>query len=208
MWLDNRAYLVNSREEIIRFGPWDVDVEGTPDVSTRVFLQAKDTDPASFVEVSFIDLRQGLGPAARFSQPAARTLSEGLAGRSVLDCARDCGGYLLLAKELGAGDCFAFGIRKHWINQARFRAKYRGEPSDGIRLEVCNLPEHELQPFYITLFNGRFYYFPDPITGLKIAADLTKELIIVTSATRNGFPDGMLAIDEEGPEERCPESTV
>ena len=51
-------------------------------------------------------------------------------------------------------------------------------PGEDIRFEVCDLyalPELDLPSFDITLFNGIFYHLPEPVTGLKIAADLTKE---------------------------------
>jgi tRNA (mo5U34)-methyltransferase len=126
---------------------------------------------------------------------------DGLAGRTVLDCACNCGAYLFWAKDLGAGDCFGFDVRKHWIDQARFLVANRTWPTDGIHFGVCDLydlPKLELKPFDVTMFMGLFYHLCDPIAGLKIAADLTEELIIVNTAARNGFPNGMLAIDEEG----------
>jgi SAM-dependent methyltransferase len=160
--------------------------------------------PASFGEVSFIDPRQGWDPRQGLHTLLREIYPEGLAGRSVLDCACNCGAYLFWAKELGAGECFGFDVREHWINQARFLAENRTRPSDGICFEVCDLydlPKRKLPPFDITLFQGIFYHLPDPITGLKIAADLTKELIVINTATRNNLPDGMLAIDNEGREE-------
>jgi tRNA (mo5U34)-methyltransferase len=120
----------------------------------------------------------------------------------VLDCACNCGGYSFWAKEFGASECFGFDVRQHWIDQARFLAENRTLPSDGISFEVCDLydlPKLELEPFDVTIFKGIFYHLPDPITGLKIAADLTKELLILETATKDGLPDGMLAVDKESP---------
>jgi hypothetical protein len=43
------------REEIIRLGPWHLDVRVTPEISTRVFLEAPaGTYSSSFGDVSFI----------------------------------------------------------------------------------------------------------------------------------------------------------
>ena len=183
------------RTEIIRLGPWHLDVQVTPEISTRVFLEApKETYPSSFGTISFLNPRQS------FYALLHKIYPEGLAGRSFLDCACNCGAYSFWAKELGASQCFGFDVRKHWIDQAHFLAVHRTWPSDGIRFEVCdlyNLPQLGLQPFDITIFKGIFYHLPDPITGLKITADLTKELIILNTATRNGLPDGMLAVSEE-----------
>jgi SAM-dependent methyltransferase len=183
------------REEIIRLGPWHLDVEVTPEISTRVSQEAPSgTYPEELGEVSMPELYKP------FMAKLRRLYQNGLEGRTMLDCGCNCGGYLFWAKEYGAGDCFGFDVREHWIRQARFLVEHRTGPSDGIHFEVCDLydlPKRGLEPADITLFNGLFYHLPDPITGLKIAADLTNELIIVSTATRDGLPDGLLAADEE-----------
>ncbi len=107
----------------------------------------------------------------------------GLAGRSLLDCACNAGGYVFAAKQLGAGRCFGFDVREHWIDQARFLE--RRLPSDGVefaQLDLLALRERKLQPFDVTLFFGLFYHLPDPVAGLRIAADLTSELLILNTA--------------------------
>jgi tRNA (mo5U34)-methyltransferase len=185
------------RAEVIRLGPWHLDVEINPELSTRAFLDApKGTyDRSVFGHVTFRSAREG------FVNRMARLYPDGLQGRSVLDCACNCGAYLFWAKELGAGDCFGFDVRSHWIEQARFLARHRSGPGDDIRFEVrdlYDLPDLGLDAFDITLFNGILYHLPDPIHGLKVAADLTKELLVVNSATRTDLPDGMLVAAEEG----------
>ena len=144
--------------------------------------------------VRFVNARQN------FANLLQRIYTEGLGNRSFLDCACNCGGYSFWAKNLGAGRCFGFDIRQHWIDQAQFLAEHRIMPSDNIRFERCDLydlPKLGLDTFDITLFNGIFYHLPDPISGLKIAADLTNELLIITTAARNDLPDGMLAVSHE-----------
>jgi SAM-dependent methyltransferase len=173
------------REEIIRLGPWSLDVQVSPEVSTRVALDAPPgTYPASFGKIHFGS------PRSAFRSLLARLYPSGLDGRSVLDCACNCGGFSFWAKEFGAGRCYGFDVRKHWINQANFLLANRTEASDGIRFEVGDL-------YDITIFKGIFYHLPDPISGLRVAADLTRELILVNTATRNGIPDGMLVLSEE-----------
>ena len=44
------------------------------------------------------------------------------------------------------------------------------------------MPERKLQPFDYTFFSGIFYHLPDPIHGLKIAADMTTDIIVVNTA--------------------------
>jgi tRNA (mo5U34)-methyltransferase len=186
------------RNEIIRLGPWHYDVQVTPDVSTRISLDASPgTYPKSFGPVGFLD------PRDCFQGELLRLYPAGLEGRTVLDCACNCGGYLFWAKEVGAGACFGFDAREHWINQARFLREHRVGPTDELSFEVCDLydvPRLNLEPFDITLFQGIFYHLPDPIEGLKIAADLTKQLLIIGTATQGGMPDGCLFAAEENPE--------
>lgn len=181
------------RDEIIQLGPWHLDVEVVPGLNTSVFREAPPETYATFGDVSFI------APRAGFHALLSNLYPDGLQGRRVLDCACNCGGYLFWAKELGAGECFGFDVRQHWIDQARFLNEHR-KVAD-IRFEVADLydiPKLGLAPFDITIFKGIFYHLPDPVTGLKIAADLARELILVNTATRNGLPDGMLAVSQEG----------
>lgn len=64
--------------------------------------------------------------------------------------------------------------------------------------DLYDLPKLDLEPFDVTLFSGIFYHLPDPITGLKVAADLTREVLILDTSVRMGQPDGMLAVGYEG----------
>jgi tRNA (mo5U34)-methyltransferase len=133
-----------------------------------------------------------------------RIYPEGLAGRSYLDCACNGGGLVLWAREMGAGRCFGFDVREHWIRQAHFLSRHRDElKSDDVIFEACDLydvPSRGLAPFDLTFFGGLFYHLPDPIAGLKIAADLTKEVLVVNTATWNGAPDGLLYQAQESEE--------
>jgi SAM-dependent methyltransferase len=98
----------------------------------------------------------------RVVQPAygMRTLVEdvfpgGLAGRSVLDCACNAGGYLFEAVRHGAGRALGFDVRAHWIAQAQFLARHL--PSEHVEfqtLDLASLPALRLQPFDVTLFQG------------------------------------------------------
>jgi tRNA (mo5U34)-methyltransferase len=192
------------KEEIIRLGPWHHEVAVTPEVSTRAYLDAPegyypDSGPKDPRRVTLIDDREGWLRMLEMIYP------EGLRGRSFLDCACNCGAYGFFAKEGGAGRCFGFDVREHWIDQARFLQHNRtAGPTDEVGFEVMDLydlPKAGLEPFDITLYKGIFYHLPDPITGLKAAADLTKELLILDTAVRTDLPDGMLAIAQEGKEQ-------
>jgi tRNA (mo5U34)-methyltransferase len=183
------------REEVVRLGPWHIDVEITPEVSTRAFLDAPPgTYPDSQGSVTFHDPHDG------FLRRLGRIYPGGLEGRSVLDCACNCGAYLFYAKEAGAGRCVGFDVREHWIEQARFLAEHRRRPSDGMSfetLDLYDLPKLDRGRFDVTFFLGIFYHLPDPVTGLKLAADLTDELLVLNTATRAGYPEGLLVADHE-----------
>jgi tRNA (mo5U34)-methyltransferase len=189
------AELARLRNEVIRLGPWALDVEITPELRTRVALDVPPgTYSDSFGEVGFYD------PTMWFKKFMTMIYPEGLSGRRVLDCGCNCGAFLFLAKELGAGECVGFDVREHWIRQARFLAANRAGPGTDIRFEVCelsDLPGLALEPFDVVLFHGIFYHLPDPIHGLRIAADLSKELISVSTAAKGGLPDGTLFLSDE-----------
>ena len=185
------------REEVARLGPWHVDVDITPEVSTASFLDARAESVRE--DIGIVHFQR---PHEGFLRRMGRVFPQGMKGRRVLDCACNCGYFLFWSKELGAGECLGFDAREHWIRQARFLATHRTQPSDGIRFEVCDLydlPALDPGRFDITFFNGIFYHLPTPITGLKLAADRTDELLVLNTATRAGRPDGALVVDRESP---------
>jgi tRNA (mo5U34)-methyltransferase len=185
------------REEIIRLGPWHFDIEVAEGLSTRVSLEAPPgTYPESIGWVPFQDVRD------QWQMRLKKLYPDGLAGRSVLDCGCNGGAYLFWSRELGAGRCFGFDVREHWIRQAQFLKEHRAD-TEGIDFEVMSiydLPARDLEPFDVTGFLGLFYHLPDPVTGLKLAADLTNEVLLLDTATCSGLPDGALAVYEEDPE--------
>lgn len=164
------------RAEIRRLGPWHQDVEIAPGVRTDEPVPGN-PDPLGIGTSDLIDTDLVI---SRF---VANLFPGGFAGRSVLDCACNAGGYLLAAKQNGAGRCFGFDVREHWLNQARFVAQHR--PSEGVEFAQCDLlelRERGLEPFDVTFFMGIFYHLPDPVAGLRIAADLTRELLVLNTA--------------------------
>jgi 2-polyprenyl-3-methyl-5-hydroxy-6-metoxy-1,4-benzoquinol methylase len=150
-----------------------------------------EVDP-KFGKVSFHDVEP------TYKNLMASLYPDGLAGRSVIDCACNCGGYSLWSRELGASRCFGFDVRDHWIRQAEFLAREREHPSDGCSFEVLDLydlPKRD-EEFDIAIFKGIFYHLPDPVTGLRVVADKTRELLVLNTATRSG-KDGFLAVARE-----------
>jgi SAM-dependent methyltransferase len=212
------------KDEVIRLSPWYFDMEVAGGLRTSAYLDTQPQPGFARVTVDFfppegaLERRQAFVPednvptadvAVPFINPRNSFLHtlgslypNGLEGRSVLDCACNCGAYLFWAKEMGAGRCFGFDLREHWITQARFLMEHREGPTDGMRFELSNvydLPKLELEPFDVVLFNGILYHLPDPISGLRIAADLAKEMLVIDTAARKGMPDGMLVSGEQPP---------
>jgi tRNA (mo5U34)-methyltransferase len=182
------------KDEIRRLGPWHHEIEVVPGVSTA--LARDETYPDEYGKVSLL----GVGWRESFRSNILSVYPEGLGGRSVLDCGCNCGECLFWAKEMGAGKCYGFDAHEHWIAQGRFLAEHSQLPSDGLTLEVRDLyevPALGLDAFDIVLFHGLLYHLPDPVTGLKIAGDLAKELIVVNTATAAGLPDGLLRVGQE-----------
>jgi SAM-dependent methyltransferase len=163
-----------------QLAPWHHDVQIRPGISTW-----EASAEGSFDEELGDPIRVDV--AAHFSPLLTRVYPKGLTGRSFLDCACNGGGYTFVARELGAGRCFGFDARQLWIDQARLIASQR--PSEDMAFEIMkleDLPGAGLEPFDITFFGGIFYHLADPAAGLRVAADLTKELLIVNTAAVPG----------------------
>jgi tRNA (mo5U34)-methyltransferase len=183
------------KAEIIRLGPWHHIVHVRGDITTGVSEGVEYS--AEFGTVSVLDWRRD------FVGKLLSVYPNGLEGRSLLDCSCNCGECLFWAKEIGGGECFGSDVREHWINQAKFLLQHREGPRDGIQIEVLDvydLPQRGLEPFDVVLHHGLFYHLPDPIQGLKVAADLTKDLLVLNTATRSDLPDGLLSVASEGTE--------
>ena len=176
------------RAEIERLGPWHHDIELAPGVTTMGVRTARNPDQV---------FEQHYPPVPMMERLIGQVYPDGLQGRSFLDCACNSGGHSIAAAALGAGRSFAFDARRHWVDQAEFLARHNA--CDQLTTRCCelkDLPGLGLEPFDVTLFAGIFYHLPDPVAGLKIAADLTKELLIVNTAV-NPSPMRGLAINFE-----------
>jgi tRNA (mo5U34)-methyltransferase len=211
------------RSKILGLAPWYFDIEVTAGLRTSLYLDEQPRQGAVSIVVDLVNPVDGSTSQSETFVPAEnvsgamprlvlgdprddflRTLNaiypKGLEGRSVLDCGCNSGAYLFLAKEAGAGGCFGFDARELWIEQASFLAENRDPPTDGMRFEVLNLydvPSLGLEPSDVVLFNGLFYHLPDPISALRIAADLTKETLIINTAARRGIQEGALVPTEQ-----------
>ena len=180
-------------QEILRqlqeMAPWHFDVQIAADIRTgdanRGNIDGKDYKPNLIDPNEMRPLLEALYP-------------EGLAGKSLLDCACNAGGYCLLGHDLGAEYCFGFDVRPHWINQAKFLRSHFRKPKDRVAFEVCDLLEfdqrHPAMRFDVCIFKGIFYHLPDPITGIKTAADRTNEVLVLDTAATKDDDDGYLRV--------------
>lgn len=182
-------------EQISRLAPWHMDIALTPEMRTGQGNQGPGRSGGHAVSL--------INPA-ELQRLLRQLYPEGLAGKRFLDCACNAGGYSLLASDLGADYCFAFDVREHWIDQANFLKQHLGKTDDQVRFEVCDLLEVEAllkeERFDICLFKGIFYHLPDPVSGLKIVADRTDEVLILDTGAASGFEDGFLKLVWEGVE--------
>jgi SAM-dependent methyltransferase len=181
------------KDEIRSLGPWHHDVTIAEGIRTGDPALAPAASPEHGT-VSITDPFQLLGEIV----PAL--FEHGMAGRSFLDCGCNAGGYVFAATALGAHRAYGFDARQHWIDQAHFLMRHL--PSDGARFgchTLAELPGLALEPFDVTLFSGLFYHLPDPVAGLRIAADMTRDLLIVNTATRPG-PGHALVLNIESDE--------
>lgn len=172
------------REEIRRLGPWHHDVEIAPGVTTMGIRDTDDPDRR---------FQEHYSPEQMMQHLFGALYPDGLQGRSFLDCACNSGGHSIAAMRHGAGRSFAFDARQHWVDQAQFLARHcEARDLTVRRCELGDLPGLGLEPFDVTLFAGIFYHLPDPIAGLKIAADMTRELLIVNTAVRPRRERGLM----------------
>jgi len=172
-------------EQVRALAPWHMNIALTPELRT---IDGNDHAIPLINPGELRPLLEALYPS-------------GLGGKRFLDCACNGGGYSLLASDLGAYS-YGFDVRDHWIRQARFLKRHFGKSDDEVRFEVHDLldvGEHLAnERFDVCLFKGIFYHLPDPISGLKIVADLTDEVIILDTASANAAQDGFLKLNEEG----------
>ena len=168
-------------DQIRELGPWHHDIRLKDDLTiSNAFGDELPTREENY-GVSLIE------PEQLFKDTLASVYPDGLAGKRFLDCACNAGIYCFFARQAGADHSYGFDIRDHWIKQAEFVKKHRAVgPVDRIDfdiLDLYDLPQKKLQPFDYTFFKGIFYHLPDPIHGLKLAADLTTDIIVVNTAS-------------------------
>ena len=96
-------------EEGRALGPWHLGVQITKELNTS------DLQPEIAPHGHSVHL---IDPTAKFTELLRRLFPNGLEGRSVLDCACNCGAYLFLCKDHGAGECLGFDVRDSLVNES------------------------------------------------------------------------------------------
>lgn len=175
----NDSFAIRVRQEVIELAPWHIDVEIVPGVTSAI---AKDAPSLRYpgAKVAF------LSPKEAFMKTLKTLFPDGLENRSFLDCGCNCGAYTFWAKEMGAGRAIGIDARQHWIDQANLIQKYRQSPLVEFRqLGIEDLPRSTLPRFDVTLFKGILHVLPDPMQGLSIAANMTRDVLIVNTPVVN-----------------------
>jgi len=170
-----------SLKELIRqHRPWHQNIQLTAEVDVQSAFEPDELVRKNNENVAFIDHHDSWATKVKHIYP------DGFEGKTFLDCACNAGSYCFWMRDLGASGAHGFDVRKHWIDQANLIKQHRSlKPTDGTSFEVCDLmqlPERNIQAADFVLFKGIFYHLADPIRGLKIAADLTKDTILVNTS--------------------------
>ena len=184
-------------------GPWHMNIQLTDDLNTgQVFAEdgtkRSREDGGRGGDVSLLQLREF------FLKQIDLIYPNGLNDKTFLDCACNSGGYCFWTREKGIKSALGFDVREHWIKQARFvKAQRQVGATDRIQFRVNDLydiPSQNMTPCDITMFKGIFYHLPDPITGLKIAAELTNEVMFFNTSTTWNEKDGYMKAGWESTE--------
>jgi tRNA (mo5U34)-methyltransferase len=176
----NDSQVAQIRQEVIDLAPWHIEIEIAHGVMSTVGNNSSGSTESAPQKIAMINPKEGFVRTLRTIYP------NGLEFRSFLDCGCNCGAYCFWARELGAGRMMGIDARGHWIQQARLIQKYRQIPLlEFHEMELNELATKPLPRFDITLLKGLLHLVPDPIRALKIAADLTRELMILNSPVVN-----------------------
>ena len=172
-----------------QLAPWRMSVQITDSITTGDHLTL-DAGPNTACRKSRADARK------QYHRLLKNLYPDGLKSKRVLDCGCGAGGYCFWSRELKSELAFGFDVREHWIKQARFlKFNRKVGINDRLQFKILNLYDltnEKLFPFDLVLFRGLFFHLPDPINGLKIAADHSRDVLVFSSAMIWGEADGAL----------------
>lgn len=188
------------RRRLENLKPWRMSIQINEEINTREFLElpSNRSNPLQQQRDKY---------KTKFFKFIDTVFPNGFDDKRFLDCGCNAAAYCFWARERNAENCFGFDIREHWIRQAKFvRFNRTMGPKTRIQLEVLDLYDlgsQNLDPFDLVHFKNLFYHLPDPISGLKIAADLSRDVLYFNSSFCWERPDGALVVDprDNGEEE-------
>lgn len=141
------------------------------------------------------DVTRGANPNFRLRGMADIIFRRGVAGKTILDIGAWDGFYSFEAERRGAArvlatDHFCWSGEgwgtKQGFDYAHARLRSRVESVD---VDLPDLNPVKLGTFDVALFLGVLYHLQDPYAGLKTAAAMTHDLLIVETVTAcNAFP--------------------
>lgn len=165
-------------EQLRDMAPWHFDIALGDEIGTLDGNRAKFGRQIDDWPVGVVDPKE-LEPLLLSLYP------EGLKGKRFLDVACNGGGYSIVAKQLGADYALGFDARDHWVNQAKYCAAALGLQGIDFRVDGAHTFTSDEQ-FDLTLFKGIFYHLADPVSVMRRIADVTREVVIVDTATGGG----------------------
>lgn len=173
------------KSKLAEMAPWHFEIEIAPGVWTHSFNKDSYTEDHKH-KVRTVD-------PAEFRKLFQRYYPQGLKGKTFLDIGCNAGGYCFLAHEMGAEHAYGFDVRDHWIDQANLVRQVKYPNATNIKLEVADLKQFkEGQQFDITLFKGVFYHLPDPIHDLLNICRVTREMLVLDTATADDIPENCM----------------
>lgn len=177
------------RKQLARIGPWRMSIQITENFNTGQLVDAKGKEAAD-------QTSKWNSARDRFLKLVDSLYPNGLAGKRFLDCGCNAGAYCFWVRERKAEIGYGFDAREHWIKQGRVVKNRRTVgPTNRVQLETLNLydlPSKDLHSFDLVQFKGLFYHLSDPISGLKIAADHCRDILIFSTAFLWDEVDGAL----------------
>jgi tRNA (mo5U34)-methyltransferase len=185
---DPEAVLARARE----LSPWHFDYEILPGTNTGSLNRPDYADPSK-QRVAIVDP----GEMRTFFQ---KYYPSGLAGKTMLDVACNSGGYCFLSYTLGVERVVGIEVRQHWLDQAEFIRSVKYPDSRNVEFRLQDVQEYLKSAednFDITIFKGIFYHLPDPIGVLDRLCGMTRETIVIDTASSDHIPEACLTAVSE-----------
>jgi SAM-dependent methyltransferase len=180
---DREAILARATE----LSPWHFDHEILPGITTGSFNRADYSD-GSCNGVATIDPNEMMVFFRKY-------YPNGLGGKTLLDVACNSGAYCFLAHTLGVKRAVGVEVRQRWLDQAEFVRSIKYPGSSNVEFHRQEIQEYLCSAndsFDITIFKGIFYHLPNPIGVLDKVCEMTRETILIDTASSENVPETCL----------------